>query len=462
MLFSSQVFILLFLPLVTAAYYLAAANPRARLNLLVLSSLLFYAWWDPRFVPLLGASVLLNWTLAHLAGPPGLHGGRRHTGLLLAGVAINLALLGVFKYADFALGTLAALGGGEHAALGIVLPLGISFFTFQQISYLVDRRRGQAPAYGLTEYAAYVMFFPQLIAGPIVRHNQLIPQFALSPLRPGLQERLGRGLLLFTLGLVKKVFLADELAPIVDPLFADAAGIGAGPAWLGALAYTFQLYFDFSAYSDMAIGLGCLFGMTLPVNFHQPYQASSVREFWRRWHMTLSEFLRDYVYVPMGGSRAGGARMVLAVMATMLLCGLWHGAGWTFVVWGGLHGAAVLVNRLWMRTGLVLPDLLGWLLTMLFVVLGWVLFRAADFDVALAFLRGMAGLHGAGAMVDEDAARFVVFAGLFAVLGPTSVEIAMHSDRPRRALAAAAGFALAACVLHVGAGRPMEFIYFQF
>jgi len=456
MLFSSQVFLLAFLPLAVAAYYAVARSEAPRLWVLVLASVAFYGWWDPRFLPLITGSVLGNWWLASRDSGPGLD--RR---ALVLGVALNLALLAVFKYTNFALASAAVLTGTEPASFDIVLPLGISFFTFQQISYLVDKGRGQAPAYPLPAYAAYVMFFPQLIAGPIVRHNQLIPQLALSPLREGVYARCGAGLALFTLGLVKKVFFADELAGVADPVFAGAGDPGAQQAWLGALAYTFQLYFDFSAYSDMAIGLGHLFGLTLPLNFDQPYRALSVREFWRRWHITLSDFLRDYVYVPLGGSRAGGLRLAVAVMATMLLCGLWHGAGWTFVVWGGLHGAAVLVNRLWQRAGIALPAPGAWLLTMLFVVLGWVLFRAEDFGVAAGIWRGMAGLNGPGAS-DEEAVRLTLAGGLFAVLGPTAVQLAGRPWMARPAAAVAAGVLLAACILRVGAGRSLEFIYFQF
>lgn len=459
MLFSSQAFIVVFLPAVLAAYYLAASSPAWRLRVLVLASLLFYGYWDARFVPLLAGSIAGNWLLARAFAASSL-------GVLVpAGVALNLLLLGVFKYADFFAASVLATVGQTHVPWSVVLPLGISFFTFQQISYLVDLRRGRAPAYPLLHYAAYVTFFPQLIAGPIVRHNELIGQFDADPCRPGLHERLARGLVLFTLGLIKKVFLADEYAPLVDTRFAEVAAggaLGGGDAWFAALAYTAQLYFDFSAYSDMAIGLGLMFGLRLPLNFDAPYRALSIREFWRRWHMTLSSFLRDYVYIPLGGSRQGPARAAGAVLATMLLCGLWHGAGWTFVVWGAAHGVAIVVARTWAGSGMRLPAPFAWALTMGFVIAGWVLFRAADFGVARDMLAAMAGAQGWAARAGAEDVQFLALGLVLALLGPTNVELAARPWIARRAVAVLSAVALVAVTLRVGHGRAVEFIYFQF
>lgn len=458
MLFSSQVFVLLFLPAVLAVFY-RAADAHRRLLLLTLASLVFYGWWDPRFVPLLAGSIAGNWWLArgHVAG--------RWRWATAAGVALNLALLGVFKYADFLATNLLALAGRAHEPWGLALPLGISFFTFQQISYLVDLRCGKAPLYSLTHYAAYVTFFPQLIAGPIVRHDELIPQLAADPRRAGLHERLSRGAVLFVLGLVKKVLLADELAPLVDQRFAAAAAgeaLGAGDAWYAAGAYTLQLYFDFSAYSDMAIGLGLLFGFRLPLNFDNPYRALDIREFWRRWHITLSRFLRDYVYIPLGGSCQPEPRVALAVMVTMFLGGLWHGAGWTFVVWGLAHGAAIVASRGWHRTGARLPAPLAWALTLAFVTAGWVLFRAEDFGVARAMFRAMAGAGGAPTTLEDGDLALLAVGAVLALAGQTAVQIADSAWLPRRAVAVAAGLALVVVTLRVGYGRSIEFIYFQF
>src|SRR6185437_4340355 len=247
-------------------------------------------------------------------------------------------------------------------------------------------------------FSLFVTFFPQLIAGPIVRHNEIIPQFAADPRAPDMWENLSRGFALFLIGLTKKIVFADTLAMVVDPLFHDAAAhpLGAAPAWIASAAYTLQIYFDFSGYSDMAIGMARMLGLRLPFNFDAPYRAISVRDFWRRWHMTLSRLLRDYLYIPLGGNRVGPLRQVANLLVTMLLAGLWHGAAWTFVVWGGLHGLGLAVNHVWARLGWHFPKPLGWVLTLLFVMAGWVLFRADSFTLAGSMLASMLGLHGAG------------------------------------------------------------------
>ena len=459
MLFSSQPFILLFLPLVLALYQLAAGGYRARLWALTLCSFGFYAWWDVRFLPLLVAAVTLNWALGHWYLRSG-----RPRGLIVAGIVCHLLLLGFFKYANFFADAFTALAGGEHQRWSIVLPLAISFFSFQQISYLVDLKRGEAPAYDWLQYTAYIAFFPHLIAGPIVRHNELIGQFALDPRRDGALEKAARGLVLFTLGLVKKVFFADELAPVADPVF-DAALAGTLPtfadAWLGALAYSLQLYFDFSAYSDMAIGLGALFGLRLPLNFDQPYRSLSIREFWRRWHMTLSRFFRDYLYIPLGGNRGGFLATSAIVMATMTLCGLWHGAGWTFIAWGALHGLAIVGSRAWGYTRVSVPPALGWALTMFFVIVGWVLFRAESFAAAARVLQGMAG-HGAQGTGTGEGWVFVAVGAIGALFGPTNIAWSDRGLAPRLGWALLVAFALFAVTLRVGQGRGLDFIYFQF
>jgi alginate O-acetyltransferase complex protein AlgI len=462
MLFSSQVFLIAFLPAVLAAFYLAAAWPRLRVWLLIAASVIFYGYWDLRLVPLLVASVGVNWLFARAIGP------RAATWHAFAGVGLNLLVLGIFKYADFFAGSLSALFGTEHRAWGIVLPLGISFFTFQQVSYLVDRARGRAPLYRFEDYALFVTFFPQLIAGPIVRHNEIIQQYVLHPLRAGFDERFSRGLTLFVIGLAKKTLLADQLSPLADPLFAaSAAGtaLGMAESWIAAIAFGLQIYFDFSGYSDMAIGLALLFGFILPLNFNAPYRAASVREFWHRWHMTLSRFLRDYLYIPLGGSRHGTARMIFALMATMLLGGLWHGAAWTFVVWGGLHGLALVVQRAWDRTGIVLPRAIGWVLTMLVVFFAWVMFRAESFASAWALWAGMlgAGEGGLGFALELPENLWLIALGAAVVLVlPTSQRIALERLRPSRLTAAATGAVALYVTLLVGGGRAVEFIYFQF
>jgi D-alanyl-lipoteichoic acid acyltransferase DltB (MBOAT superfamily) len=351
-----------------------------------------------------------------------------------------------------------------HQPWDIVLPLGISFFTFQKISYLVDLRRGDRHVYGLLEFAAFVTFFPQLIAGPLVRHNEIIPQFALPPRRPEMWENLARGAALFLIGLAKKSAIADTVALVCDPVYARVAA-GAHPsmaeAWAAAGTYMLQIYFDFSGYSDMAIGMGMMFGLRLPMNFAGPYRAASIREFWRRWHMTLSRFLRDYVYIPLGGNRAGPGHQAVNVVATMLLGGLWHGAAWTFVAWGGLHGLALAANSAWDRAGLRMPRLIGWLVTTLFVLLGWVLFRSPDFATASRIFAGLAGAGGVGHL-HVDNALLVAAAVAIALLLPTSQDFALKWLQPSRWLAIPAAVALVFLLLLVGGRVPNEFIYFQF
>ena len=459
MLFNSQVFIIGFLPAVLALYYAVAASRVARQALLVAASLGFYGWWDVRFVPLLMGLTIANWALAAWFGRV------RAAWIPVAGVVANLAVLGLFKYADFLRGTVFGLSEVPWQPWHLILPLGISFFVFQKISYLVDLRRGDRHIYGFLDFCLFVAFFPQLIAGPLVRHNEIIHQFRADPRGPDMWENLGRGFVLFAIGVAKKTAVADTLAPIPDQLFAQAMGapLGMGEAWMAAFAYTLQIYFDFSGYSDMAIGLARMFGLRLPFNFDAPYRALSVREYWRRWHMTLNRFLRDYLYIPLGGNRLGEFREALNVVVTMLLGGLWHGASWTYVVWGGLHGVAMVVNNVWARAGFRLPRPIAWLLTMLFIVTAFVLFRAADFSVAASVLTSMTGAHGfAAAPLTNEQAVTLVLGAVASVAGPVSYRAAFDRLRPSPGLAVGAGIALSWLLLLIGGRLPNVFIYFQF
>jgi alginate O-acetyltransferase complex protein AlgI len=459
MLFNSQVFITGFLPIVLGLYYAVAAHRSARQAVVVLASLAFYGWWDIRFVPLLAGLTVANWLIAQWFGV------RRARWIPILGVVLNLAVLGVFKYADFFRGTAYALLGDSFHPWQLILPLGISFFVFQKISYLIDLRRGDQHIYGFLDFCMFVTFFPQLIAGPLVRHNEIIHQFALDPRRPEMWENLSRGFVLFVIGVAKKVALADTLAMVADPLFARAAGtsLSAAEAWVATGAYTLQIYFDFSGYSDMAIGLALMFGLRLPMNFNAPYRAVSIRDFWRRWHMTLSRFLRDYLYIPLGGNRCGAVRQAVNVVATMLLGGLWHGANWTFVAWGGLHGLALAVNHVWEGWGLRLPRAVAWVLTLLFVMACWALFRSADFATAGDILGSMVGAHGVGHLsLDREFVAALIGGAAVALLGPTSQEAALAKLQPKPWLAMPAGLALAYLLLLVGGRLPNVFIYFQF
>jgi alginate O-acetyltransferase complex protein AlgI len=454
MLFQSQVFILLFLPATLAAYYLSANRPALKETTLILASLLFYAWWDMRFVPLLVGQTVTTWLIAeaYFRFPSRLW--------IVLGIAANLAVLAVFKYLAFIAGAVVGFAGVPVQGWNVILPLGISFYTFELISYLADLSKGDGPNYPLRRFCLFIFLFPHLVAGPIIRHNEIIPQFSLSPLRPGVAMRLSRGIAFFVIGCVKKVFIADPLASVADPLFQGPQTLAMSDAWLGALAFTFQLFLDFSAYSEMAIGLGLMLGFHFPDNFNVPYRATSIREFWRRWHMTLSRFLRDYLYIRLGGSRRGFVIYLKATLITMGLCGLWHGAGWTFVVWGLLHGVALIICRAWQDRGLRLPAPIAWALTMLFVIAGWVLFRAADFTIAGKMLIGMAGFNG---LVGEAVwPSMLAAAAAVSILGPNTKEFVEEWLTPAPAYAVAFALAAVIVVLQVGYGQPRSFIYFQF
>jgi len=403
MLFNSHVFIFGFLPIVFFGFYgIARYSHNLAALWLTAASLFFYGWWDARFVGLLLGSIGFNYVAGYLIG----HRFFNKPKLLLACAVIsNLVLLGYFKYANFFIENLNHLAGTALMTAEFVLPLGISFFTFTQIAFLVDTYQGKVKEYNFIHYTLFVTYFPHLIAGPVLHHKEMMPQFKESSTYNFSYENLLVGLTFFFMGLFKKVVLADGIAEYVGPVFAaPAAGITLTflDAWGGALCYTLQLYFDFSGYSDMAIGLSRLFGVTLPLNFHSPYKSLNIIEFWRRWHMTLSHFLRDYLYIPLGGNRKGHTHRYLNLMITMLLGGLWHGAGWTYILWGGLHGFYLVINhgwqylhkRFWNKPSSKSLQALSVFITFLAVVAGWVMFRADSLNTAAAIYKGMAGMNG--------------------------------------------------------------------
>jgi alginate O-acetyltransferase complex protein AlgI len=395
LLFNSYVFILVFLPVVWAGYRLLVgrdAGGRLTTFWLTAASLVFYGYWNVRFVPLILVSIIVNYVIGIGIDR---RAGRARLWLTL-GIAFNLGLLGYFKYANFFVATLEAVGNADWAWTTVVLPIGISFFTFQQIAYLVDIYRREAFERDPWRYALFVTFFPQLIAGPIVHHREMMPQFARQSADRRVPD-LVVGIVIFAVGLAKKVVIADGVAPIADDVF-YAASLGVMPnmaeAWAGALAFGLQIYFDFSGYSDMAVGLGRMFGITLPINFAAPYKAHSIIDFWQRWHITLSRFLRDYLYIPLGGGRHGTWLRYRNVFVTMVLGGIWHGAGWTFLLWGVLHGFFIIANHVWRRVwrGRDLPAWGGRLLTFAMVTIAWVPFRAVDLSSTLVLYMAMAGL----------------------------------------------------------------------
>lgn len=393
MLFNSYVFIFLFLPVTFFGYYflLHRRMALAAKGFLVFASLFFYSWWHVAYLPIILASLLFNYVIGNtLLGAPSPGRVGKQT-LLSIGIAGNVALLGYFKYADFFLVNINAALGADLPLLHLALPLAISFFTFQQIAYLVDSYRGQTQEYDLLNYALFVTFFPQLIAGPIVHHAQMMPQFASRHNLVKRYRNMAAGLFIFSIGLFKKVIIADTFAVWATNGFDLAASLNLLEAWAASLSYTFQLYFDFSGYTDMAIGAALLFNIRLPFNFNSPYRARSLQDFWHRWHMTLSGFLRDYVYIPLGGNRYGSTRTYFNLFATFLIGGIWHGAGWTFILWGALHGIGIIIHRIWQRFGIPLPTVFAWLITFNFINITWVFFRAENMEDALKVLRAMFG-----------------------------------------------------------------------
>jgi alginate O-acetyltransferase complex protein AlgI len=393
MVFSSNIFLFTFLPLFLAVYYLTPT--RARSAVILAFSYAFYAWWRPDFLGLLAGVTILSYGIA--LAIESTHSPRRRYWFLAAGVSANLLALGYFKYANFGIASLntllSGLGFSPISWASVLLPIGLSFYIFHAISYLVDIYRREAPpARNLVDFAAFIALFPHLVAGPVLRYHLLAEQFRH---RTHSLDRFGRGCIVFMIGFCKKVLIADSAAPMVEAVF-SAPTPSLADAWTGALAYTIQLFFDFSGYTDMAIGLALMIGFVFPENFNDPYLARSITDFWKRWHMSLSNWLREYLYIGLGGNRKGETRTYINLFLTMLLGGLWHGANWTFALWGAWHGGILIAERYWMKHH-GKPLLTGWLAvtrTMLLVMVGWVMFRAVDIGSAGRMFRGMTGLNG--------------------------------------------------------------------
>lgn len=410
MLFNSYEFLLVFLPISLGGFFLFCQVGISSLvtGWLVIISLIFYGYWDLKFLLLLLASAAINWLIGEVLSQLRsklLNGCQSITntirGVLFLGIAFNLGLIGYFKYINFFLVALNSFGTKFEGVDGLILPLGISFYTFEQISYLVGVAIGKMH-YSWSRFLLFVTFFPHLIAGPILNIDELIPQFRALNYR-FCTRSLAIGFTVFTIGLCKKTVIADSIAGYATPIFAASDRdqiISFFVAWQAAIAYTLQLYFDFSGYSDMAIGLARMFNIKLPINFFSPYKAISISDFWRRWHITLSRFLRDYLYIPLGGSHQGETRLFLNLLITMLLGGFWHGANWTYIVWGGLHGTYLCIDRGWqnLRLGSMLSGRLSQIaaraLTFLAVVISWVIFRSDTLAGAGRILHGMMGLDG--------------------------------------------------------------------
>ncbi|RJG07121.1 MBOAT family protein [Noviherbaspirillum cavernae] len=514
MLFNSYFFLLVFLPLSLLGFFLLGRFGKSvGANWLAACSLFFYAWWDSRYIALLLGSICVNYLAGSYIAS---HAGKikARTALIVA-IAANVLLLGYYKYADFFVTSANAVFETNWPVLGVILPIGISFFTFTQIAFLVDAWAGKVREYRFVNYVLFVTYFPHLVAGPVLHHKEMMPQFDDGRNYYARAENFAIGLTIFAIGLAKKVLIADNLSTYANPIFsAQASTPSFFLAWGGALTYTFQLYFDFSGYSDMAIGLSRLFGVRLPLNFNSPYKSHNIAEFWRRWHMTLSRFLRDYLYIPLGGNRHGATRRQINLMTTMVLGGLWHGAGWNFAIWGLLHGGFLVVNQHWKsicrRTPFRLPPryagVFSVMLTFLSVVVAWVYFRAPDVATANRIIMGMAGSAGA-ALPDAMVTRlgplaqaldhvgiksylgggatffetwcWIVVSALIAFLTPNTQEIMRRFEpalpdeshvgferghrlawMPQRRSAMVVGLLFALGVLALS--RPTEFLYFQF
>ena len=462
MVFASGIFLYFFLPIFLGVYYLCPR--RWRSTVIAVASYLFYGWWRPDFVLLMWISTVVDYFAGRRIESLRSQGGRGKKWLLLS-LCTNLGLLAYFKYFNFGIDTLNSIfvtfNGPTLQFAQVVLPVGISFYTFQTLSYTIDVYRGKASKVrSFQDFMCYVALFPQLVAGPIVRYNTIAEQLHSRTHTGG---KFYRGVLAFQAGLVKKLLIADVLGEIADVAFATS-GLSPAYAWIGALAYTFQIYFDFSGYSDMAIGLGLMLGFQFPVNFNQPYRSISITDFWRRWHISLSSFLRDYLYVPLGGNRKGAVRTYINLGLTMLIGGLWHGANWTFIAWGAYQGFWLIAERLGgkksMYSWMPRPGQIG--VTFVLVIIGWVVFRAPNIAAAGDYLGSMFAIFGSGNEVIplRPIHAIAALAGVVVLWGLPTTQQLIYRARPAWALPLQAAFWMALVHLHYVSHVP--FLYFQF
>jgi alginate O-acetyltransferase complex protein AlgI len=470
MLFNSHEFIFLFLPAVLVMYFTLNRSKYfiAARAWLVFASLFFYAYFNPAYLILILLSITVNFTIGRFLEREARVAWRKLT--LLAGLIFNLGMLGHYKYHDFFVENLNALAGTDFVLHHLLLPLGISFFTFQQLSYIVDiYKRGKTPRYTPLTYSLFVSFFPQLIAGPIVLHHEMMPQFEDPERQKPDFLNLSAGMHLFVMGLFKKVVLADTFSTWAATGFDGAATLTFWQGWVVSIAYTFQLYFDFSGYCDMATGIGRMFNIHLPINFNSPYLSTTIKEFWTRWHMTLGRFLSHYVYYPLGGNRQGRLKTYRNLMITFFLSGLWHGAGWTFIIFGLLHGIASVAHRIWNLMGRRMHHLVAGTLTFLVVNIGWVFFRARSVNDALKVLRGMFlssdfSFAAVGNLLPEDIDMtdvviwFIIAAAI--VFFSRNAVRRSHTFVPTRANALATVALFTTALLYMS--RVSEFIYYNF
>ncbi len=464
MLFNSFEFLIGFLPVTILVYFLLNKWNLTTMakGWLFVASLFFYSWWNPIYLPLILGSMGLNYGLGRKLGQLE---GKAKKALLTLGIAINLGALGYFKYADFFIENINVLVQSDFNLLNVALPLAISFFTFQQIAYLVDSYQGETKEYGFFNYGLFVTFFPQLIAGPIVHHSEMMGQFTEEKNKLVNYDNLIKGIYIFFIGLAKKIIIADTFANPANTGYEYSQFLSMPEGWITSLSYAFQLYFDFSGYSDMAIGVGLMFNIKLPLNFHSPYRALDIQDFWRRWHITLSRFLRDYLYIPLGGNRGGETKTLRNLVLTFLLGGLWHGAGWTFVIWGLMHGVGLVIHRLWSKTGISLPKILGWIITFNFVNVAWVFFRAPTFADASNILKAMFGL-GTNRnfninIITEPHSLPLILLGIILLFGPNTMELGERFKPNKKHLVYVTGLILVG-FLFMNSITSSDFLYFDF
>ena len=462
MLFNSYGFIFLFLPITIIGFFLINSYFSAKFSTawLILMSLIFYGYWNYHYVALLIFSISVNF----FTGRKIFHSATRKKFWLTCGIIFNLSLLFYFKYTGFFLTNINALFGQNFLVPEIVLPLGISFFTFTQTAFLVDTYRGEVEKYSFGNYCLFVTIFPHLLAGPILYHKDIIPQFEQIKNSRFDEKNFSEGLAFFIAGLFKKVVIADNLAPFANLAFAQTTELTCADAWLGSVIYSLQLYFDFSGYSEMAIGLGKMLNFNLPQNFDSPYQATSIIDFWRRWHMTLSQFVKSYIYIPLGGNRHGNFSKIKNLFLSMLLIGLWHGANWTFIIWGGLHGILLILNHTWRKFKIELPKFLCWLITCICVFSAWVIFRSSNIAAARDFLSTMYNFQSFELNIFKDAG-FEMYLALFVACAlaffSKSVPKLIKNFQPKLKYALALSVAFISSLLLMFE-QISEFLYFQF
>ena len=478
MLFNSYEFIFAFLPFTFFIYFFLLEKRliTGAKSFLVFASLFFYSWWNIAYLPLILTSMLFNYIIGNSLNENFKKVRIHKKTLLTFGVIVNLGMLGYFKYSDFFIENFNLAFDGSMPLLHLALPLAISFFTFQQIAYLVDSYREETAEYDFLNYALFVTFFPQLIAGPIVHHAEMMPQFASRWNLVKNYRNIAIGLFIFSMGLFKKVVIADTFAQWATHGFDKMEILNFVEAWVTSLSYTFQLYFDFSGYTDMAIGAALLFNIKLPINFNSPYKALDIQDFWRRWHITLSRFLRDYIYIPLGGNRKGNFRTYTNLMATFILGGIWHGAGWTFVFWGFLHGLALAIHRGWKSMGFRMPKILAWFITFNFVNIAWVFFRAKEWDDAIKVLQGMVDIYSLSSLInghklhmifEPETYIWLTVILLFVTSLPNTYQITSYPKLDNQKLYGLKytlifTFIFLAALLSMSTSTYSEFIYFNF